>query len=150
MQLRPRHVLALVSVLVMAACGGAGTAANSASPAPTIKFTMTAQNGSGVSGTGVIVKGAGSFTVTVKLTAMAPGSRHVSHLHDGRCSKPGGIAFALQPVVADSSGAATITSTVPAAYQVPTFGWYVNVHNGPDFTEPEYAPSLSCGDLNAA
>jgi hypothetical protein len=26
----------------------------------------------------------------------------------------------------------------------------VNVHFGPDFTEAEYAPSISCGELQAA
>ena len=30
---------------------------------------------------------------------------------------------------------------------MPSTGWYVNVHEGPDLTEPEYAPSVSCGDL---
>jgi hypothetical protein len=140
-------VLALLTGVVIAACGG-GTA-TTASPAP-ITFVMTAQNASGVSGTGSIVKGTGSFTVTIQLTGMTPASIHVSHVHDGRCAQPGGIAYNLQSVAADSSGAATTTSTVPASYLVPASGWYVNVHFGPDFTEAEYAPSISCGDLQAA
>jgi hypothetical protein len=110
---------------------------------------MTAQNGSGVSGTGQIVKAAGSFTVTIKLTGLAPNSSHVSHVHAGRCAQPGSIAYALQQVVADSSGAATATTTVPVDYLVPAPGWYVNVHHGPDFTDADYAPSDSCGDLSA-
>ena len=108
---------------------------------------MAAQNGSGVFGTGQIVKGIGSFTLTIELTGMAPNSSHVSHLHSGRCAQPGGIAYALQQVIADASGAATVTTTVPAEYTVPGSGWYVNVHHGPDFTDAEYAPSDSCGDL---
>jgi hypothetical protein len=32
---------------------------------------------------------------------------------------------------------------------MPSTGWYVNVHSGPDLTEAEYAPSVSCGDLPA-
>jgi CHRD domain len=111
---------------------------------------MTDQNGSGVSGTGSVVKNDGSFTVTIKLTKMSVGSSHVSHIHAGRCAAPGGIAFALQQVIADSSGSATTASTLPVTYSVPSSGWYVNVHNGPDFTEAEYAPSISCGDLPAA
>jgi len=70
-------------------------------------------------------------------------------VHAGTCAAPGGIAFALQEVIADSSGAATTTSTVLTTYSVPTSGWYVNVHHGPDFTESDYAPSDSCGDLPA-
>jgi hypothetical protein len=111
---------------------------------------MTTQNGRGVTGTGEIIRATGSFTLTIKLTGMTPHSSHVSHLHAGRCGVPGGIVYALQQVIADSSGTATTTSTLPAEYLVPASGWYVNVHQGPDFTKPEYAPSASCGDLSAA
>jgi hypothetical protein len=140
-------VLAVLGVLAAAACGGESSAPP---PTPSIDFTMAAQNGSGASGTGTVVKGAGSFTVTIKLTGLAPNSRHVSHVHAGGCGAPGGIAFALQQVIADSAGAATMATTVPAGYLVPTSGWYVNVHHGPDFTAPANAPSDSCGDLPAA
>jgi hypothetical protein len=140
-------VIALMSGLVIAACGSG--AAATPSP-PSLAFAMKAQSGSGVSGTGDIVDGSGSFTLTIKLTGMTPGSTHVSHVHAGRCTQPGGIVYKLQSVVASSSGTATTTTTVPATYLVPTSGWYVNVHFGPDFTEAEYAPSISCGDLQPA
>lgn len=81
---------------------------------------------------------------------MAPGSSHISHVHAGSCAKPGGIAYALSQVIADSSGAATVVSQVPAEYAVPAGGWYVNVHHGPDLTAPVNGPSISCGDLPAA
>jgi CHRD domain len=141
-------VLAVSSMFVVAACGG-GTATNP-SPTPTINFTMAAQNASGVAGTGTVVKVAGSFTVTIKLTGLTPGSSHISHVHNGACAKPGGIAYPLTQVVADSSGAATVVSIVPAAYSIPTSGWYVNVHHGPDFSAPANGPSISCGDLPLA
>ncbi|HEY8854110.1 MAG TPA: CHRD domain-containing protein, partial [Candidatus Dormibacteraeota bacterium] len=124
-------VIALLGLFVLAACGGGGAAISSASPTATISFTMGAQNGSGVAGTGQVIKGTGSFVVTIKLTGLAPNSSHVSHVHTGGCAKPGGIAYALQEVIADSSGAATVTSTVMVDYSVPTGGWYVNVHHGP-------------------
>jgi hypothetical protein len=145
--LRIRSLLVLAGIVVISACGGAAAAVPS--PSPGINFAMNAQNGSGVSGTGQIVKSAASFTVTIKLTGMAPNSSHISHLHAGRCAQPGGIAYALQQVIADSAGAATVTTVVPADYSVPASGWYVNVHHGPDFTEAEYAPSDSCGELSA-
>ena len=138
----------MVGLLVAFACGGA--AATAAPPTPAINFAMAAQNGSGVAGSGNIVKGTDSFTVTIKLTGFAPNSSHVSHVHAGSCAQPGGIAYALVQVVADASGAATATTVVPAAYVVPASGWYVNVHHGPDFTEAGYAPSDSCGDLSAS
>jgi hypothetical protein len=140
-------ILAMLGVLAAVACGGDGSAAT---PTPALDFTMLAQNGSTAAGTGNVVKGAGSFTVTIKLTGLTPNSSHVSHVHAGSCTAPGGIAFALQQVIADSTGAATIATTVPAGYVVPASGWYVNVHHGPDFSAPANAPSDSCGDLPAA
>jgi hypothetical protein len=148
MWFQARALGALVSVLALSACGG-GSAATSAPPTPVINFTMLAQNASGVSGSGNIVQGAGSFTVTVKLTGLAPNSSHISHVHAGKCSQPGSIVYALVQVIADASGAATATTTVPSAYLVPASGWYVNVHHGPDFTDADYAPSDSCGNLSA-
>jgi CHRD domain len=142
-------VLAVSSLFVVAACGG-GAATNAASPTPTIPFTMVAQNGSGVSGTGTIVKGTGSFIVTIKLTGLEPNSSHISHVHNGACAKAGGIAYPLSQVVADSSGAAVAQSTVPVDYSVPAGGWYVNVHHGPDLSVPANGPSISCGDLSTA
>jgi hypothetical protein len=140
-------LLALLGVLMVSACGGA--AATSAPPTPGINFTMVAQNGSGVSGSGQVVTATGSFTVTIKLTGFPPNSSHISHVHAGRCAQPGGIAYALVQVIANASGTATATTTVPAAYVIPASGWYVNVHHGPDFTNADYAPSDSCGDLSA-
>lgn len=144
-----RLVISLLGLFAVVACGG-GTTISTASPTPNIKFTMVAQNNSGVSGTGQVVKGVGSFVVTIKLTGMPASSSHISHVHTGSCAKPGGVAYALSQVIADSSGAATVTSTVPADYVIPAGGWYVNVHHGPDFTAPANGPSISCGDLPSA
>ena len=110
---------------------------------------MVAMSNSGVTGVGQIYKGAGSFVVSIQLKGMGPNSSDVSHVHIGSCAKPGNVAYALLQVVADSSGNATATSTVGEYFSMPPTGWYVNVHTGPDFSEPEYAPSLSCGDLPA-
>src|SRR5258708_12829193 len=107
-------VLAVSSIVVVAACGG-GSATNP-SPTPTINFTMVAQNGSGVAGTGTVVKVAGSVTVTIKLTGLTPNSSHISHVHNGACAKPGGIAYPLSQLITASSGSPTPVPTLPPVY----------------------------------
>jgi hypothetical protein len=141
-----RTSVAVLVLLTTMACGGTA-AAPPATPHAT--FTMGAMNGSGVTGTGEVTKGAGSFVVSIQIHGMKPSSSHVSHVHVGTCAKPGGVAYALLQVVADAAGNATATTTVSEYYSMPATGWYVNVHQGPDLTEAEYAPSVSCGDLPA-
>jgi hypothetical protein len=141
-----RTGLAMLVLLTAMACGGTAAVP---SPTPGATFTMGAMNGSGVTGTGEVSKGAGSFVVSIQVHGMKPNSSHISHVHIGTCAKPGGVAYALLQVVADASGNASATSTVPEYYSMPSTGWYVNVHEGPDLTEAEYAPSVSCGDLPA-
>jgi CHRD domain len=143
-----RASVAILVLLTAIACGG--TAAATPPPKPAATFTMMSMNASGVTGTGQVYKGAGSFTVSIQVHGMVPNSSHVSHVHVGSCAKPGNVAYALLQVVADSAGNATATSTVAEYYSMPATGWYVNVHKGPDFTEADYAPSVSCGDLPAA
>ena len=143
-----RLKIVLLLALATVACGG--TAAGTPSPKPAATFSMGSMNASGVTGTGQVYKGSGSFTVSIQLHGLVPNSSHVSHVHAGSCAKPGNVAYALLQVVADSTGDATATSTVTEYYSMPSTGWYVNVHSGPDFSEPEYAPSVSCGDLPAA
>ena len=147
-RLRLFGIPSLLPFLLVAACGGAAGAATA--PTPSATFTMSAQNGSGVSGTGKIYKEIGAFKVSITLTGLVPNSSHVSHVHLGTCAAQGAIAYALLEVVANSAGQATATSTVAEDYGTARTGWYVNVHSGPDLSETEYAPSVSCGDLPAA
>jgi hypothetical protein len=135
--------------LAAMACGGSGSTAVQ-SPKPAATFAMGAMNASGVTGTGQVYKASGSFTVSIQIHGLKANSSHVSHVHVGSCAKNGGVAYALLQVVADSSGNAVATSTVKEYYSMPATGWYVNVHAGPDFSEADYAPSVSCGDLPAA
>ena len=130
--------------LVTMACGGSTAAAP-----PSLSFVMTPQNASGVTGTGHVVTELGSFTVSIKLTGLTPFSSHASHVHLGSCTTQGGIAYALLQVVADPHGNASATTRVAEDYTLPRTGWYVNVHLGPDVTESEYLPSVSCGNLPA-
>jgi hypothetical protein len=143
-----RFLLFAIALLSVTSCGGNSGAA--ASPSPSASFTMTAQNGSGVSGTGQIYKEVGAFKVSIELTGLVPNSSHVSHVHLGSCTSQGAIAYALLQVVADSAGRAAATSRVAEDYALARTGWYVNVHTGENMDEAEYLPSISCGDLPPA
>jgi hypothetical protein len=81
---------------------------------------------------------------------MKPGTQHANHIHKGSCSKGGPIDKALQTISADGSGNGTQTSTVPADFAIPAEGWFVNVHTGPDITQPGQGAPISCGDITAA
>jgi hypothetical protein len=97
--------------LVTTACGGGATAAS----APSLPFEMTAQKASGVTGSGHVVTELGSFTVSIKLSGLGPNSSHASHVHIGSCASPGGMAYALLQVIADSHGEPTATTSVSCA-----------------------------------
>ena len=144
-----RLLLLAIPLLLGASCGGSAQP-SAAAPSPSATFTMTAQNGSGVSGTGQIYKEVGAFKVSIQLTGLVPNSSHVSHVHLGSCAAQGKIAYALLQVVADSAGRATATSTVADDYSLARTGWYVNVHLGENMNEAEYVPSVSCGDMPPA
>jgi hypothetical protein len=152
---------AIAMLVVAVACGGAAvtsvspspTPAPTPSPSPAATFAMGQMNGSGVSGTGYVIKDSGAFKVSITLRGLPPSSSHLSHIHTGRCAtatNANAVAFALSETIADASGTATATSAIAAEYSVPMTGWYVNVHVGPDNTMPSYVPSVSCGDLPAA
>lgn len=145
-----RLLLLAIPLLLGASCGASSGVAAVAAPTPSATFSMSPQNGSGVSGTGQIYKEVGAFRVSVTLTGLVPNSSHVSHVHLGSCAAQGKIAYALIQVVADSAGRATATSTVAEDYSLARTGWYVNVHLGEDLSEAGYLPSISCGDLPPA
>ena len=147
---------ALLAAVFSLACSGSSPApaapsAAAVSPSPSgISVTMQAVGASGVTGTAIITKLAGSFTVKLTLTGMKANSQHANHIHKGSCAKAGPIDKSLQTISADASGSGSQTSTIPSDFAVPAEGWYVNVHTGPDITQPGQGAPISCGDIAAA
>src|SRR5258708_13784309 len=94
-----KTLLALVSALVIAACGGGGTATPPS--APKISFAMGAQNGSSASGTADVGNSAGSFTLTAKLTGLPTHASHITHIHAGKCAVPGTVSVGPPPPCRD-------------------------------------------------
>lgn len=150
-------MIAIATVLlVAAACGTAGTG-TSPSPSPSATTTPSASsapalvfklNGIGTKAAGTIsvTTQSGSMTVELKITGLQTNSSHVSHIHVGKCSARGAIKFALNQVVADGQGDADVKTTLKATYPPASGTWYVVVHAGPDMqgTNSQY---LLCGNL---
>ena len=83
----------------------------------------------------------------MKITGLQASSSHISHIHLGSCAGRGGIAFALNQVVADGQGNADTETTIGNQTYPPTGPkWYAVVHAGRDMqgTNSKY---LLCGNL---
>ncbi len=147
------------ALLTVAACGGTGGPSSSTSPSPSpaiatppptptppaLIFKLNGVNSS-ASGTIKVTTASGSVTLLLVITGLQPNSSHVSHIHVGSCEQKGAILFALNQVVADGQGDATVPTTIDAKYPPATSKWYVVVHAGPDM-QGSNATYLLCGNL---
>jgi len=153
------HMLALVGIvttLLLAACGGGTASTSTASTTPTATLARVTAIAHGTlahvpKGSAELTWNAVSKILTVKLslTGLAPHSIHPSHIHSGSCSIPGRLIYPLQYVVADATGNATVTSTVPNIVDgIPATGWMIYVHNGPYVTSDDQSLPITCGDIS--
>jgi hypothetical protein len=128
---------------------GQASPSQSASPGAKIFNFKLNPAGSGITAKGTILLTAGQKTTTIelKIAGLQASSSHVSHIHLGSCTGRGGIAFALNQVIADGQGNADTKTTLNVRYPPPSSGkWYAVVHAGPDMqgTNSTY---LVCGNL---
>jgi Cu/Zn superoxide dismutase len=155
--------IAIAAIATVAtACGAIGSgpalspsptqaASTSHSPSPGAKlFSFQLNPEPTVKATGTITLTADQSTTSIelKITGLLPNSSHVSHVHVGGCpqSARGGIAFALNQVVADGEGTADTMTSLNVSYPPATGKWYVVVHAGPDM-QGTSASYLMCGNL---
>lgn len=139
--------LLLTLMLVVAACStsqqtptGDATQKNQASA--TLKHTPT--------GTSELKWNAAdqTLTVSVRLSGLAPKSKHPAHIHKGDCNSDGATVFTLNPIVADSTGVGTSDTTIPQDTKaIPDGSWYINVHNGPESTSDLQKAPIACGNI---
>lgn len=146
------------TALCAIACGSGGPAASSSptpvvqasptpSPSPTgVAFRLKPEPGVTATGTITVFANATSTTIELVITGLQANSSHVSHIHLGSCQARGGIAFALNQVVADGQGMADVRSTLNLTYPPNGSTWYVVVHAGADMVGSN-ASYLLCGNL---
>lgn len=149
----------MAAVALCAACGGGSAAAPSPSPTPTVQaspspspspsgvlFKLNPEPGVTATGTITVVAAPGTTTIELKITGLPADSSHISHIHLGSCQSRGGIAFALNQVIADGQGMADVRSRLDLSYPPSGTTWYVVVHAGPDM-QGTNARYLLCGNL---
>ena len=149
-------------LVAVTGCGATGIATGEATPSPSpepsssqsptpgkvFTFKLNPADSSVTSkGTITLTAGPRSTTIELKITGLQASSSHVSHIHLGSCTGRGGIAFALNQVIADGQGNADTKTTLNITYPPATGKWYAVVHSGPDMqgTNSKY---LLCGNLS--
>jgi hypothetical protein len=150
-------------VAFAAACGGAtaeeepspsasasqsSSPGGSPSPSPKVfNFKLNPADSSVTSkGTITVTAGTRTTTIELKISGLTASSSHVSHIHLGSCTGRGGIAFALNQVVADGQGNADTKTTLNITYPPASGRWYAVVHSGPDM-QGSNSKYLLCGNL---
>jgi plastocyanin len=120
---------------------GAASTTGGAAAAPSAMASLTAQQGSGVTGQATLSQSGGTTTVSVTLSGLPPNSSHAGHIHGGSCA--GAILFPLGTITADSSGRGSATATVSGS--IDTSNWWVQYH----VSDSPPGPPISCGQVMA-
>jgi WD40 repeat protein len=133
---------------VTIATGGSNPALNTVpaqQSARSTTITLTAQNGTKVSGSALLAElPGGSVRIVLDVQGLDPG-QHKVHIHAGTCANQGDIKFDLETLRTTADGKATSTTVVKADYTALTTGsFYINVHNDPG--TPTYI--ASCGEIH--
>lgn len=133
---------------VTAATGGSSPALTNYSlqaAARSANITLTARNGTNVSGTSTLTELPGSSVrVVLNVTGLTPGE-HKVHIHAGTCANQGDIKFDLENLRPSADGSASSTTVIKADFSALVTGsFYINVHNDPG-TDTYIA---SCGEIH--
>ncbi len=147
-------IAGLITMLLLAACGGSGTTGNSSPTATSTKTSNTITANATLkhvpSGTADLSWDLVSRALTVKvmLSGLAPNSIHPAHIHKGSCSNQGAVLYPLQNIVADAAGnGSSTTKIMNVTTGILGTGWYINVHNGPGLTPADQFLPIVCGDI---
>lgn len=117
-------------------------------PAPTTQTTTTqpwtinlsAQNGSGETGTAMLEDSNGQTKVTINLAGEAASADQPAHIHVGSCPAPGAVKYPLTNVVGGKSETTVNVSVVDLKSMGP---FAINVHE----SAAKIGNYVACGDL---
>lgn len=88
-----------------------------------------------------------TLTVQLEVTGLAPKTVHMVHIHSGTCAKQGAVVYPLTALAADATGKAVSTTTIQNVKEIPSTGWYVNVHDSEDLSTQTGFDPITCGDV---
>lgn len=80
------------------------------------------------------------LTVIVKLTGLVPNSIHPEHIHSGVVPHVGKVIYPLHNLVANKAGDATATTVIKNVKKIPSTGWVIDVHQGPNLKGANAVP----------
>jgi hypothetical protein len=106
-----------------------------------VTVPLSAQNGSGETGSAKISDVDGGVSVVISLKG-APASAQPAHIHDGSCPNPGGVAYPLKDVVGGSSTTMVKGTSVAALLAKP---YSINVHE----SASNLGKYVACGNIKA-
>jgi len=106
-----------------------------------------ASAGEMVSGMALLALSGTTLTVKLSLSGLEPNSMHAAHIHAGSCESQGAVVYPLTTVVADASGKANVTTTIPNVPSIPSSGWYVNVHHSTNLSTQTGFDPIACGNV---
>jgi len=105
-------------------------------------ITLSQQNGSGESGSAVLVEKDGKTTVTLDMTGAPLDVPQPAHIHSGACPDVGAVAYPLTNLVNGKSVTVLDTTFAKLDAKLPMA---INVHK----SVPESKVYVSCGNLGA-
>ncbi|HEY0756520.1 MAG TPA: CHRD domain-containing protein [Ktedonobacteraceae bacterium] len=88
-----------------------------------------------------------TLTVQLEVSGLAPKSEHMVHIHEGTCASQGAVVYPLTTLTADASGKAVSTTTIQNVLNIPSTGWYVNVHMSNDLSNQTGFDPVACGNV---
>jgi hypothetical protein len=138
---RSRIAVAVSVVALVATACSSGKPGGSSPASTTVHLVHMPAGTAAIS----LDKAKSSMTVAVSVRGLAPGSTHVEGIGKGSCTKGNGLLYPLEPLVADSHGVASATSTVGGVSAVPSPA-FVHVHTGPAMATK--GRGLACADLS--
>lgn len=137
---RTRLACMLAAAGLLACAGGeqGGEAATSEMASAAVgadTVTLSPKNESGLSGSVTLTEDGDSITLAVTLEGGTPGATYASHIHNGTCDAPGGVAAPLSGITVTEDSAGMATTTVAA-----------NVVEGEEAEDPDAAEDTEAGE----